>query len=302
MRRTPRAVALSLCLLAAVSCEGAQADVGDVVHSSVALARVQRLAQRRADSATTTDHSAPLAQWLLPHALQEISGLALTSDGRLLTHDDEVGQVWEIDYRSGAVVKRFGLGAGDIHGDFEGMAVANDAIYMLTSRGKLYEFAEAANGARADYDVYDTGLARACEFEGVAFDRAANSLLFACKLVLNAASRDSLVIYRWRLDSDSATRISRLAIGVAGVLAANGWKALHPSDITVDPLTGNYVLLASAESAIMSVTPAGEVVFARALPARHHQPEGIAITKDSILIISDEAGKRPAIITLYRWP
>ena len=34
---------------------------------------------------------------------------------------------------------------------------------------------------------------------------------------------------------------------------------------------------------------------------RDLQAEGVAITKDSILIISDEATSKPAAVTLYRW-
>ena len=182
------------------------------------------------------------------------------------------------------------------------MTVANEVVYMLTSRGKLYEFREGPNDAHVEYTVHETGLDGECEFEGLAFDPAEDALLLACKHVLNKAFRDALVIYRWSLEGDGGTRVSQLAIPLATVVGSNGWKGLHPSDITIDPLTGNYVLVASAENAIISVTPAGALVFARALPALHHQAEGVAITKDSILIVSDEAGQRPAIITLYRWP
>jgi hypothetical protein len=76
----------------------------------------------------------------------------------------------------------------------------------------------------------------------------------------------------------------------------------RPSDITIDPITGNYVIISSLERAIMSITPSGQVVFARALPGEHDQAEALAITKDSILIIGDESARRPAAITLYRWP
>jgi predicted amidohydrolase YtcJ len=38
------------------------------------------------------------------------------------------------------------------------------------------------------------------------------------------------------------------------------------------------------------------------LPGEHDQAEALAITKDSILIIGDEAARKPAVITLYRWP
>ena len=81
-----------------------------------------------------------------------------------------------------------------------------------------------------------------------------------------------------------------------------GEKHFHPSDITVDPFTGDYVLIAGIEKAIAEITPDGHVVFARKLPPGHEQAESVAITKDSILIIGDEAKQRPAILTLYRWP
>jgi uncharacterized protein YjiK len=90
---------------------------------------------------------------------------------------------------------------------------------------------------------------------------------------------------------------------------------VHPSDITIDPLNGDYVMIASREKALFELTPAGDVVFARPIPGEHAQPEGIAITRDSILIISDEKSQGPsakhknrdardesAVVTLYRWP
>jgi uncharacterized protein YjiK len=61
-------------------------------------------------------------------------------------------------------------------------------------------------------------------------------------------------------------------------------------------------LVAAREQALIEITPAGDVVFARPLPGVHEQAEGVAITPDSILIISDERVTGPAVITLYRWP
>jgi len=43
------------------------------------------------------------------------------------------------------------------------------------------------------------------------------------------------------------------------------------------------------------------VVRSEPLPGNHHQAEGVAVTKDSLLIISDEATSKPAAITVYRW-
>jgi len=91
-------------------------------------------------------------------------------------------------------------------------------------------------------------------------------------------------------------------VPITEVIGSNPWKSIFPSDITIDPFNGNYVLIAARQQALIEITPAGEVVFSRALPGPHEQAEGVAITKDSILMISDEAVRRPAVVTLYRWP
>jgi uncharacterized protein YjiK len=207
---------------------------------------------------------AAIGRWVLPQELREISGLALTTDGRVLAHGDEDGQVWEIDYRRGVLVKQFSLGERRVKGDFEGITIANGAVFMLAANGKLYEFREGANGARVAYKIHDTGLKAECEFEGVAFDPASNALLLACKHVHDKQIRGAIVIYRWSLVvTDSGSRLTRMIVPVDSALAANGWKNLNPSDITIDPLTGNYVIVASLEKALISITPAGALVFVR---------------------------------------
>jgi uncharacterized protein YjiK len=302
MSRVVLAAGVAACLVVIAGCQAPRDDVALVLASPAVVARSERLDKALADHDSNSAGPTTLAQWRLPAALKEISGLALTSDGRLLAHDDEVGAVWEIDYRRGVVLKRFSLGGGIVKGDFEGITVAHDMVYLLTSTSKLYEFQEGANDARVKYIIHDLGLKEQCEFEGVAFDPTLNALLLACKHVHNKALQGELVIYRWSLTDTTGARLSTLSVPLAKVIGANGWKGLHPSDITIDPLTGNYVLIASLEKAIVSITPAGAVVFARPLPPGHDQPEGVAITKDGVLIISDEARLLPALMTLYRWP
>jgi uncharacterized protein YjiK len=312
-RRVVSAMALAACV-GGSACRPADAAKSIRADSAELAKREQRLEQalgRRdsaaADTATprdttiATDSSGAIARWILPRDLDEISGMALTSDGRLLAHGDERAQVSEIDYRRGVIVKQFVVGRPTITADLEGMAVAHDAVFLLASNGTLYEFREGGNGQRVDYITSDTRLGKECEFEGLAFDPAINSLLLACKNVEQKHLRDSMVVYRWKLQG-AGQRLSRLVVPLTPILPAIDEKELHPSDITVDPATGNYVIIASIEKALVQITPAGEVVSARKLPRGHRQPESLAITKDGILIIGDEAGREPAVITLYRWP
>ncbi|HUQ84604.1 MAG TPA: SdiA-regulated domain-containing protein [Gemmatimonadaceae bacterium] len=255
--------------------------------------------QDKDDTDAAPDDGA-IARWIMPRALDELSGITLTSDGRLLAHGDERAQVSEIDYRRGVVLKQFVVGNPTIKADLEGIATANGNVFLLASNGTLYEFREGGNGQRVDYITSDTRLGKECEFEGLAFDASINSLLLACKNVELKNQKDSLLIYRWKLQGGS-DRLTKLTVPLRSILPAIGEKDLHPSDITVDPKSGNYVIIASIEKAMVEITPSGEVVFARKLIGHHDQPEAVAITKDGILIIGDEAGRRPAVITLYRW-
>ena len=269
-------------------------DAGVVSEREAHL--VQVLA-KPADSAGTE----PLARWILPESLEEISGLALSADGRLFAHGDEVGDVFELNYRTGVLVKQFTLGRTPLLEDFEGITIAGDRMYLLASNGRIFEFKEGNNGSRVDYVVHDTRLGKECEFEGITFDPGLNALLLACKNVGTKEYRDDLVIYAWKLPDGGGTGSPQIVVPLKEIMAASKWKSFHASDIARDPLSGNYVLTAAQENGLLTITPEGRIVSARALPGSMQHTEGVAITPDSLLILSDEAGKHPAVIVLYRW-
>lgn len=242
----------------------------------------------------------PVARWIMPAALGEISGLTLTGDGRLLTHDDEVSRVFQVDPKRGTIVKSFTVGNG-LTGDFEGITVVGSDIYLALSNGLLYRFREGENGQRVPYTTHDTRLGKECEFEGVVYDRDSSWLVLPCKNPSGKAFDEELVLYRWKIGSSNPSGLSRLTVPLSDVIGTNNWKKFRTSDITVDPATGNYVLISSLDKGIVVMKPDGEVVSSGPLPAIHEQPEGVAITADSVLMISDEATGKPAAITLYRW-
>jgi hypothetical protein len=297
------ALTLSLCLVALSCRAGGEPKGGRSSDSSLLAARAARLDSALARSDSGQGGEKPIARWVLPAHLAEISGLALTQDGRLFAHNDEQGRVVEIDYRRGVVLKHFFLGNTTVRADFEGITVAGQRIFLLASDGRLFEFKEGADRARVPFTVHDTRLGHECEFEGVAFDPAIEGLLLACKNVYKKSLIGSLVIYRLGLDGEKRDKLPPLSIPLEKVIGSNRWKGLHPSDITVDPRNGHYVLVSAQEEALIELLPSGEVVSARPLPGGHVHTEGVAITRDGILIISDEGGKRAsgtAAITLYR--
>lgn len=279
---------------------GCQKGDGAASEAATLEARTARLNESLANPDSGEAQGKPIARWLLPN-LAEISGLALTPDGRLFAHNDEIARITEIDYRRGVVIKSFFVGRKDLFGDFEGLTCAGDRFFLLASDGTLFEFREGAEGERVDYTMHDTHLGKECEFEGVAYDSTANAITLACKNPDVNQFKDMLVLYHYPL-GHAGQGVSQFTVPYAEAIGKNGWKQLRPTDITVDPSNGNYVLVAAQEKALVVLTPSGAVVLSRPLGSRHPQPEGIAITRDRILIISDEATNGAATITLYHWP
>lgn len=299
-------VLAAMILLAGCDAQKSNAATTTARDSAVLAERAARVGAALADSGAKGDPGKagePIARWLLPKNLGEISGLALTADGRLFVHDDSHARVTEIDYRSGKIVKRFNLKPNPGPVDFESIAVAGDKIYLLTSKGVLYETTEGKDGEDVSYRTIDTGLMKTCELEGAAFDSTRNVMLLACKVVLDKALERSTVIYKWKLgEGGQQGPPARLTIP-NGSIRLIGTKIYNPSDLTIDPKSGNYFMISAREKAIVEITPAGAVVSAHALQGNHPQSEGIAITKDGLLIIADESGgKGSAAITVYRKP
>ncbi|HEY8166103.1 MAG TPA: SdiA-regulated domain-containing protein [Gemmatimonadaceae bacterium] len=293
-----RAVTLMLSVVASATACSERSEARAAQTKELLAKREAQLEQRLVTAGARTD--TPVAMWMMPPELREISGLALTSDGRLLAHDDEIGRVYVLDARRGVILKRFTL-SGAPHADFEGITVAGSSIYLIASNGTLYEFREGADGASVPYRMHDTHLGHECDFEGITYQADSAWLVLPCKVVATKRLQNQVVIYRWKISEAALPRLSMMTIPLATVVGDNGWKTFHPSDITIDPATGNYVIVTSHERALAEITPQGQVIRSGPLPKGHHQPEGVAVTRDGILIVSDEATKKPAAITLYRW-
>jgi uncharacterized protein YjiK len=275
-----------------------QAKAAEV--QAVAAARKQELARRLALADANPTKPMPVAEWIMPPELREISGLALTSRGTVLTHDDNVGRVYEIDPKTGILLKGFSL-AGGVRGDFEAITIAGNDVYLLQSKGKIYKFKEGGDAEQVPYSVYDTGLGKECEFESMAYEADSSRLVLACKKFLEKDAPKELLIFHVPLPLGDRSAFTSLKVPAKDVIGSNKWKNFHPSDINIDPITKNYVIVASKEKGLVVITPDGEVVRSEPLPGDHRQPEGVAITLDSILIVSDEANVKPPAITLYRW-
>ncbi len=250
-------------------------------------------------------HKKPEARRKLPKKLQEISGLAVASDGRLFAHDDERGIVYELNVDEGKISKRFFLGREVVSADFEGIAVAEGAIYLVTSGGTLYEVREGVDEEYVDYRIRDSGIGDRCEVEGLEFDPLDRVLLLACKTARGRELKDSVVIFRWSLVDEQLATPPYIRVAEDKIRKYLPTKSFHPSGIARHPVSGNYFILSGRDHAVLEITPSGSPVGATQLKSgRHEQAEGIAIgvgvVADFDVVISDEGDDGRARLARYR--
>ena len=278
--------------------EETASDTSNVLSSADTMAVLQR--KISLESYTLTEETA--THWKLPEHLEEISGLAMTRDNRLLAHNDERGIIFEIDYQNGSIAKAFQLSdmKNPVASDFEGIATIDDQIYLVTSSGRLYECREGTAGESVLFNVYTTGVGRDCEIEGLTYDESKRALLLMCKDTRNADLEGQLAVYHWSIDEKQIRKDAHTVIPVIEFSQHIKGKKFQPSGIERHPMSGNYFIVAARQGAIAEITPEGKVVAVREFPAQwHRQVEGIAFAADGTLIVSDEGAGKRARLTLY---
>jgi uncharacterized protein YjiK len=248
------------------------------------------------------DLSKPAAdRWELPKALLEISGLAVDSAGRIFAHDDEQAVVYQLDPATHRVVKRFSFGAPAVRGDFEAIAVVGRQVILTTSDGVLYAGREGRDGESVPYVTQATGVGRACEVEGMAYEPAGRALLFACKVPRTAALVGHLSVLRWSLDRKALDPRPWISIRLSEITRQLKGQGFHPSELLRVPSNGHYLVLSGREHAIAEITQSGRVVAVAHLRRRdHRQAEGLALPPDGALLISDEGAGQRGTVTAYR--
>ena len=255
-------------------------------------------------------------QFRLEKELKEISGLAVTDDGKLFAHNDEEGIIFQINYETGKIIKSFKIGKKKIKADFEGLAATSEAFFMVTSSGDLYKFYEGDEGDEVPYEIFKTHLSARNDVEGLCFDASLNVLLLACKGYPGKGFKNKKTIYPFSLqtmqlndephfilpadDLFESDRYSLLRkIGSFFLLPTE--KKFSPSAIDRHSKSGNFFILSADNPMIVEVSELGDVVGALELDAEEHvQPEGIAFLPDYTLVIVDEGAGKRALLSLYK--
>ena len=221
-------------------------------------------------------------------------------DGRLFAHNDERAEVYEINPADGTVGKSFSLGTPTLHGDFEDIAITpNGDFYLTTSAGVLYRFRDGADGAHVAYETFDTGLGQRCEIEGLAFLRADDALIIACKRNYDRQLRDTVILFTWSTRGHTLRQTPWLTMPAASLAAPAGGHSFHTSALTIDQRSGRLILLAARQRVMAEVDRSGRIQALRRLTPDHIQTEGAVVLPDGSLLVSDEGGDSHALLTRY---
>jgi len=235
----------------------------------------------------------------LPKQLNEISGLAITGNNRLLAHNDEVGTVYEVDISTGEITSEFNLGKKKVKKDFEGIAVVKDSLFMVTSLGVIYKFSYSDNEKNVDYKKFKTILSAKYNVEGLCYDKETNSLLLACKDYAGKNLKDYKAIFSFDLSKYKLQEEPRFLINLDSLKNKFNINNFSPTGIEVHPNSGNVFILSSHEKAIIELSSNGNLLNVVKLKSKNHrQPEGISFLSDLTLLISDEGQNKRGTITI----
>lgn len=226
---------------------------------------------------------------LLPEQLREVSGLAVDGDS-LLAVADENSRIFRIRFGDGLVEYIGALGEPPLKGDFEGIAVAEGNIYLVTSDGVLYR--RSLDMEQAEFDVFETGFGDLCEIEGLTVEGRHAFIL--CKTARSKRTKKQLTILVWDLVNTRANEEATISVPWAELSIPD---KLHPSGL--HHVNEQFLVIAARQRRWILIDETGSYVRGGTLPNAkdHPQAEGVAIVPGYVFI-ADE-GKPRGTLTRY---
>lgn len=252
------------------------------------------------------DLDAPTSSFKLPRKLTEISGLSMSNDDQsLLAVNDEQGLVFFIDKHSGEIT-----GDQKFHksGDYEGVEMVGDTIYVVKNNGTLYQI-KGIGKQEAETQVFKTKLKTSNNIEGLGYDSKNHRLLLSCKgkpgIEKKLAHQKTFYAFDLAsktLDLDPAFAINRKTVKqyvqkhsdrtekFLEIFAPDqAADAIGPSGIAIHPLTNHIYVISSIGKLFLILDASGGILHIEKLDKNiHKQPEGICFDKAGNLYISSE--------------
>ncbi|MBX2876489.1 MAG: SdiA-regulated domain-containing protein [Saprospiraceae bacterium] len=262
------------------------------------------------------DLTDPDGTFKLPKKLEEVSGLSISRDGAtLIAIEDENGKIYCIDKQTGELEDDFTFWKP---GDYEGVEVVGNDIYVLKSSGTLYRVQKAGTKDQ-EVEKYNGFLDTENDVEGLTYDPIKHRLLLACKgkagkgepfrakksiyaFDLQTLSLQANPVFVISLDDihnylSTAPAIRKLS-KLAEMFKPGTELTFAPSGVAIHPLTGDIFVLSSVGKVLMVISQEGKLLHIEKMRKEvHTQPEGLCFDQDGTLYIANEGkGARGRIL------
>ena len=242
-----------------------------------------------------------LQRWELPERLLEISGVSWLDKDRFACVQDEMGIVFIYNTATSKIEKEISF-AGT--GDYEGIAIVDDASWVVRSDGYLYEITSITAG-KPTINEYDTPLTPKHDTEGLCYDQKNHRLLLAIKEI-DPGNTDYKGIYGFDLRTKKMGEVPIIKIDLqheiftgisSGKKKSKPGDAIMPSDISVHPSTGDIYIIEGRKPKLMVINSTNDVKTFMELDKNDFlQPEGITFSPTGEMFISNEGVKDPGNI------
>ena len=277
-----------LCGLNSVACNAQANSTGPAASASRGTG--EAFAKTR-PAEVPYDFAKPVADFKLPKSLKEISGLTLLDEDHLGAVQDEKGNLYILNARTGVVEQKLDFGG---KGDYEGIELAGERLFVLRSDGELLELLGWRTG-RPLAREYDGKLGRKkCNAEGLGAD--GQRLLIVCK---EDGKDDRNEVHAFDLASNSFSEDAVFEIDRDDVA---GERDLRPSAIARHPVTGELIVLSSRRQRLIVLDPAGSYLTDWDISAAELvQPEGLTFFPNGDLLLSSEGRKGAGRILKFEY-
>lgn len=236
-----------------------------------------------------------LTTWVLPDVLKEISGISWIDADHFACVQDELGKIFIYNTRSSTIDKEIAF-AGK--GDYEGIAIAGENIYVLQANGDIFEISNYTK-PNPPVKLYKTSLKKKQDSESLAYDKKNNRLLIAIKAG-ELDGEDFKGIYSFDLRTKTMDVKPVFRINLKDPIFREGknhQNAIQPSDIEVHPVTGDMYIVEGTKPKLLILNADGVIQSLHKLSGKDFsQPEGIAISPEGLIYISNEGKDQPGNI------
>ncbi len=239
----------------------------------------------------------PVEKYFLPYVLSEISGLSFLKDQQLITIEDEGNRAFIYDLTKKDIVHSIKFGNP---GDYEGVEVVGDKVYVLESDGDLYRF-NYTEEKEAKSKKIETDLQRKNDTEGLGYDPLRKQLLIACKEDGDTKEYKAKgkAVYVYDLEDEKLKKKARYEISLKslkGFFEENrdfkyDEKRLKfkPSGIAYHPIEETIYIIASTGKLLIVLTRDGLIKATYPIaPRLLGQPEGICFAPNGDMYLSSE--------------